>query len=206
MCGRTAKPEKTGGTAMSTLTSTRIAFDKELRFIQIHVNENPYWEYVTRTNSAQGVTIVAVTRDKKIVLVKQHRIPLGVEVVELPAGLVGDKNTDERPEDAVAKELLEETGYHVEPANIRLLAKGPALAGLTDEVNGLYLATEAAQLKQGGGIAGEGEKIETLALPLATVLEDLQKLETDKCLVDLKVYAGLYYLSDAQRSSDSAVE
>lgn len=96
---------------MSTLTSTRVAFDKELRFIRVHINEKPYWEYVTRTNSAQGVTIVAVTREQEIVLIKQHRIPLDAEVVELPVGLVGDKDPDETPKKAVAKELFEETGY-----------------------------------------------------------------------------------------------
>lgn len=187
---------------MSTLTSTRVAFDKELRFIRVHINEKPYWEYVTRTNSAQGVTIVAVTRHQEIVLVKQHRIPLGAEVIELPAGLVGDKDPKETPEEAVAKELLEETGYVVEMENIRLLAEGPALAGLTNEVNGLYLATDVTIADRGGGVEAEGEAIEALALPLTTVMEELRKLQTQDCLIDLKVYAGLHFLRDAQRFSD----
>ncbi len=184
---------------MSTLTSTRIAFDKELRFIRVHINEKPYWEYVTRTNSAEGVTIVAVTDQNEIILVSQHRIPLGRTVVEWPAGLVGDKNSDETPEQAVAKELREETGYVVTPDNIRLLAKGPALAGLTDEINGLYLATGAKKKDEGGGVSGEGENIVTLVFPLSTALEKLRECEDDGCVIDLKVYAGLHFLEDAQR-------
>ena len=99
----------------------------------------------------------------------------------------------------MAKELLEETGYQVEPANIRLLATGPALPGLTDEVNGLYLATDVRRVGEGGGVASEGEKIETLTIPLASVMAELEKLETTGCLVDLKIYAGLHFLTNAQR-------
>lgn len=184
---------------MSTLTSTRVAFDKELRFIRVHINETPYWEYVTRTNSAQGVTIVAVTHQQEIILVAQHRIPLGATVIELPAGLVGDKSGRETPEEAVAKELREETGYVAAPKDIRLLAKGPALAGLTDEINGLYLATDAKKEGTGGGVQAEGEEISTLVVPLATAMDKLRECEKDGCLIDLKVFAGLHFLVGAQR-------
>ncbi|MCX7109386.1 MAG: NUDIX hydrolase [Proteobacteria bacterium] len=184
---------------MSTPTSQRISFEKELRFIRVHINEKPYWEYVTRVNSAQGVTIVAVTDSREIILVKQYRIPLGKFVIELPAGLVGDKNKNETPKEAVAKELLEETGYVVEPDNIRLLAKGPALAGLTDEINGLYLATDARKQGLGGGDKDEGEKIETLVVPLVNVMDELKRYEELGDVIDLKVHAGLHFLPDSQR-------
>jgi ADP-ribose pyrophosphatase len=175
---------------------------RQLRFLRVHINEQPYWEYVTRTNSAEGVTIVAVTCDQEILVVRQHRIPLGAKVIELPAGLVGDHDQDETPEEAVAKELREETGYEVKPADIRLLAKGPALAGLTNEINGLYLATDARQVSAGGGMAAEGECIETYALPLASVMDALQQFASEGCQVDLKVYAGLHFLRHAQRGLD----
>jgi len=184
---------------MSTLTSTRVAFDKELKFIRVHISETPYWEYVTRTNSAEGVTIVAVTERQEIVLVKQHRIPIGAQVIELPAGLVGEKDHGEEPKEAVVKGLHQETGYLVKPENICLLAKGPALAGLTNEVNGLYLATDATRVDSGGGVKAEGESIETLVLPLDKVTDELQRLEREGNIVDLKVYAGLHFLTNAQR-------
>lgn len=184
---------------MTTTTRTRLTSGEELRFIRVHVSKTPYWEYVTRTNSAEGVTIVAVTQNREILLVKQHRIPLGADVIELPAGLVGDKDRTETPEQAVAKELREETGYVAEPTNIRLLAKGTALPGLTNEINGLYLASEAKKSDEGGGMESEGEKIKTLTVPLATVMDRLSDLAAQGCVVDLKVFAGLHFLLDAQR-------
>ena len=66
------------------------------------------WEYVQRANSAGGITILAITPEERVLLVEQHRTPLGKTVIELPAGLVEDA---EDPEIALKRELKEETGY-----------------------------------------------------------------------------------------------
>ncbi len=73
------------------------------------------------------------------------------------------------------------------------------MAGLTNEINELCLATDAVKLEPGGGVQAEGENIETLLLPLAEVMDELDKLKEKDLFIDLKVYAGLHFLSGAQR-------
>ncbi len=66
---------------------------------------NPYYVY----EFPEWVTALAVTEDGKIVLVRQYRHALGEVCIELPGGCVDDIDTDF--EQAIARELLEETGY-----------------------------------------------------------------------------------------------
>jgi 8-oxo-dGTP pyrophosphatase MutT (NUDIX family) len=54
------------------------------------------------------VNVVAITPEKKIVLVKQYRFGAGKITVEIPAGLI-DQNESSR--DSAIRELSEETGY-----------------------------------------------------------------------------------------------
>src|SRR5688572_15677969 len=61
---------------------------------------------------ADWVTVVAVTREDELVLVRQHRHGVAAETRETPGGIV---DPGERPETAAARELLEETGYRGGP-------------------------------------------------------------------------------------------
>lgn len=54
-----------------------------------------------------AAAMLAITKDNKVLLVKQHRFPHGY-VLEIPAGTL-DK--DERPKTCAMRELQEETGY-----------------------------------------------------------------------------------------------
>ena len=173
--------------------------EKTPRYLRIEINDAPYWEYVTRTNATGGATLVAVTEQNEIVLVSQYRIPLRAHVIELPAGLVGDDDRDESPAQAAARELREETGYAVSADELQLLARGPALAGLTDELTSVYLAQRVRKVGEGGGAPAEGERIETVLLPIATAMDQLAEFERTGYLIDLKVYAGLQLLATAWR-------
>ncbi|MDO4932880.1 MAG: NUDIX hydrolase [Prevotellaceae bacterium] len=55
------------------------------------------------------VNIIAITKDKKFVMVRQYRHALGIVEYELCAGVV--EATDNSPMDAAKRELLEETGF-----------------------------------------------------------------------------------------------
>jgi ADP-ribose pyrophosphatase len=57
------------------------------------------------------VSIVAVTPERKLVLVRQYRPAVDTTTLELPSGHVEPEDT---PEHSARKELLEETGYVAE--------------------------------------------------------------------------------------------
>ena len=149
------------------------------------------WEYAGRKGVSGIVGIVAVTDDRRLVLVEQHRPPVGKRVIELPAGLAGDSAGHEREDlaDAARRELLEETGY--EAAELTRVAEGAASAGMTDEVITLFLARG---LRKAGEGKGDGSEDITLhEVPLAEAARWLDARTREGKLIDLKVYAGLYF-------------
>jgi ADP-ribose pyrophosphatase len=132
-----------------------------------------------------------VTDDGKLVLVEQERPPVGARVIELPAGLAGDARGHEGEELEVAarRELLEETGYSAQV--MRRAAAGAASAGMTDEVITLFVATG---LEKSGTGEGDGEEDITVhEVALDQVESWLAAREREGRLIDLKVYAGLYF-------------
>ena len=66
---------------------------------------DPYYVY----EFPEWVTAFALTEDNKVIMVRQYRHPVGEVCIELPGGCVDD--TDKDLQTAIARELLEETGY-----------------------------------------------------------------------------------------------
>ena len=147
---------------------------------------------------------MAATEKRKIVLVAQHRIPIGKTVIELPAGLVGDTDSHEEVTAAVKRELKEETGYTCQ--DVEVICSGPLLPGVTDEINSLCWAKglesqiiaddtgddEVYEHEIRHGV--EGEEIRVYDVPLRTVEEWLDQQIEDNKAVDLKVYLGVLFL------------
>jgi len=154
------------------------------------------WEYVDRIGITGAAIIVAVTDERKILLVEQYRIPVHARTIELPAGIIGDEpgDSNETLADAAKRELLEETGYAAE--GIETLTTGPASSGLTSEVVTLVLASGLKRLNAGGGIGHES--ITVHEVPLSQVQNWLAAKANEGLLVEPKVYAGLYFLGRAQ--------
>jgi ADP-ribose pyrophosphatase len=66
---------------------------------------DPYYVY----EFPEWVTAVAFTKDGKIIMERQYRHACGLTMYEIPGGCVDD--TDKDLESAIARELVEETGY-----------------------------------------------------------------------------------------------
>lgn len=155
------------------------------------IRERRGWEYATRTNATGVVVIVAVTPDREIILVEQHRIPVGRDVIELPAGLVGDEGEPDEPsERAAERELWEETGYRAR--RLVHLSRCPSSAGMSDEMLDFYLAEDAVREGAGGGDASEDIRVHTV--PLDEVDAWLARAQGEGKAYDPKVYTGLYWL------------
>ena len=151
-----------------------------------------HWEWVERVNVSGAVVIAPITEDRRLVLIRQYRIPVAAAVLELPAGLSGD-TPDAAGEDlieAARRELLEETGY--EASRWRWLLDGPSSAGLTDESYHFYLATGCRKVAPGGGDADE--KIEVLTAPLDGIDAWLEGKRREGLVIDPKIYIGLYFI------------
>jgi ADP-ribose pyrophosphatase len=153
------------------------------------------WEFAKRKGISGIVGIVAVTDDGKLVLVEQERPPVAARVIELPAGLAGDAEGHEGEDLEVAarRELLEETGYAAR--TMQRVAAGAASAGMTDELITLFRATGLTKVGPGGGDGAEQITVHEIALE--QVERWLAARERDRLLIDLKVYAGLYFARQA---------
>ena len=87
-----------------------------LNFMETTCPNGKKWAYVKRVNSKGVVIIIPLILDlaePSTMFLKTMRPPLIAEKVaeynlEFPAGLVGDENSSETLEEAMAKELLEE--------------------------------------------------------------------------------------------------
>lgn len=151
------------------------------------------WEFVERVNCWGIVAILAMTDERKVVLVEQFRIPVGKKVIEFPAGLADgvNGNSEETLEEAAKRELLEETGY--EAARMTLCLRGPISPAANAEIMHLFRAEGLKKISKGGGDGTES--IIVHETPLAEIDKWLCKKEKEGILIDSKVYAGLYLLT-----------
>ncbi|MCE9624076.1 MAG: NUDIX hydrolase [Deltaproteobacteria bacterium] len=150
------------------------------------------WEWVERVNCTGVVMIVAKTPENKVVLVEQFRIPVGLSVVEFPAGLVNDREGDDEDlETAARRELLEETGF--EAGALERVGEGPPSAGMSPELITIFLAKDLRKVSAGGG--DETESITVHEVPSGEIDAWLEAKQSAGSLIDPKVFAGLYFLN-----------
>lgn len=145
-------------------------------------------EYV-RSRAARGVVLVIpVTSTSEIVLIEQFRRALNCNVIEFPAGLVGDEDPDETFEAAARRELVEESGYAAN--ELKFWLRGPSSPGGSAEIVDFFFAPNVVKQAGGGGV--DHERILVHCIPLATVEPWLEQKRKAGVLVDPRVLLGVY--------------
>ncbi len=99
-----------------------------------------------------SAVMMAIDPKKRILLVRQYRLPAGQYLWELPAGKVDEGETPLR---AAKRELIEETGFRARKW-VKLASFYPSPGFLAEKMT-IYLATE---LTEGAAAPMEDERIE----------------------------------------------
>lgn len=142
---------------------------------------------------APSVVIVPVTESGELVLVHQHRFPLGRSLWELPAG---SADPGESIEAAAIRECHEEIGLI--PTQVEHLGAFFPTPGYCDEDMHFFLATglRAPSVKDGQAHQDPDEQIAIARFTPAAVQAMLASGE----IVDLKTLAGVALMSRSWRT------
>ena len=147
------------------------------------VLERDGWEYVERKRAKEAAATIAITATDELILVEQYRRPVDARVIDWPAGLV---EGDDDAETTAMKELEEETGFVCD--RVEFLAKCATSPGITSEIVTLFRAH---------GLRRKGRAEEGITVHLVPRATARQWLERQSSLVDLKVWAGLYFVTQS---------
>lgn len=125
---------------------------------------DPYYVYEFPT----WVTIVALTEDNKVIMVRQYRHALGETLMEIPGGCVDD--TDKSFQEAAERELMEETGYKCD--QFEYLGKISANPSTNNNIMHMYLARNGKKVKEQE--LDHNEEIEVYLLSIDEIKELLK--------------------------------
>lgn len=127
-----------------------------------------------------GAAVVPVTKEGKILMVKQYRNAIDRYTLEIPAGAFDAKN--ESGEACVRRELEEETGYRA--GKVEKLITTRSMVAFSNERVEIFVATELIPSKQN---LDEEESIEVEAY----TMEELKQMIFDGKIEDSKTVAAL---------------
>jgi ADP-ribose pyrophosphatase len=133
-------------------------------------------EYIKHPGGVAMVPIIA----GKVILIRQFRISIERELIELPAGRL---EPDEEPIHCAARELEEEIGYRAN--KLIPIASYYASVGNSNERMHLFLALDLEKTERH---LEADERIRELTMPLGTVRKKLanQEFEDSKTIIGLR--------------------
>lgn len=136
-------------------------------------------EWVDHPGASAVIPLLSTGKDRRIILVKQYRYPIGRETLEIPAGKL---DPGETPQQCGERELREETGYFGgELIPIGAFFTTPAF---TNEIIHLFVAKN---LQAGAAGTDEDEFINTLTIRVTEVLDLIEqgKIMDAKTIISL---------------------
>ena len=128
------------------------------------------------------VNAVAITEDNKILIVKQYRHAAEIISTELPGGVI---DAGETPEQALRRELLEETGYQFDDFELLCMTYGnPSTA---NNKTWCYLARGGKKVQ--GQVLDEQEDL----IVVQHTLDEVKDLVLNNKIAQAMHCAGLFY-------------
>ena len=163
-----------------TLKSERI-YEGKILNLRVDTVELPDKKYSKReiVEHAGAAAVVPLTKDGRVVLVKQFRKPVEAELYEIPAGRL---ETKEQPEACAARELGEETGYTTDA--LEKLIVYYTSPGFSNEAIHIYAARD---LVEGKADPDEDEYLEVFHFTMEEALTMIREGE----IKDSKTIVGL---------------
>ena len=113
-----------------------------------------------------AVCVIPVLDDGRVVMERQYRYPVDQIMLEIPAGKLNSKEEDH--EEAIRRELEEETGYQAD--ELTLLGKFYPACAYSDETIWMYLAKG---LHQGSCHRDVDEFLDVELIPLKTLVQEV---------------------------------
>ena len=129
-----------------------------------------------------GAVIVPLFDDATILLIRQHRYPLGERITELPAGKL---HPGEDPASCARRELQEETGY--EPEELLSLGAFYTSPGFCTERLHVFLARRLRLSSAGQQLEEREESLTVAHVPFAKAVAMIRSGE----ITDAKTICGI---------------
>lgn len=154
--------------------------------VKLPTGKTVTWDLVKHKGAA---AVVPVTKDGKILLVRQYRNALDVETLEIPAGGIEEGETALQ---CVTREIEEETGYKA--GRMEHLMTIITAIGFCDERIPIYIADHLIPTRQN---LDDDEFIDVLEF----TAEEIEEMIFDGRIIDAKTIAGVLGYIRKQKNS-----
>lgn len=170
------------------LITTRPFAVEELEIKRMSTGKALSYPYF-RINAPSWVNILALTEDKKAVLVRQPRAGAMIATVEVPGGNI---DPGEDPMDAARRELEEETGY-IAGSIVQVGEIFPNPAIMNNKLH-MFLAQDCRLNLERQHFPDDSEELEVFTVDLPTLEAMIQKGEMHNALSNLTVLMAQKYV------------